>query len=425
LGQATDERFTTTDALYLRVALLCASVAMFDGFDILSAAYVVPNLLREWNLQQSTAGIVLSAGLVGISIGALTLSPLADRFGHRQIIMVSALIFGAFSLVSAWASGPQLLIVLRVLTGIGLGGAMPTLVALTTEYAPPNARGLVVSGMFVGFPIGTAVAGLIAGPVIERWGWPAMFAIGGILPLLLLPILWRWLPDSRLRPSGHGIDLKTGDGAVRAARTKIRGSTISALFTPANLGLTVALWSVFFLNLLTMYVLSSWLPAFLSSAGYSVTLSALSGAAYHVGGLVGGLGLGRLLDRWAPTEVLKWAYLLGALGVGVLGIATLPYMLTIALIAIVGACTIGGQIALNAYAALAYPSAIRSTGVGWALGMGRLGSILGPLTVGLMLDRGWHRSEIVVLLAIPLTGAAIGCVVLSRTGHQRPLAQPA
>jgi len=397
-GSAVGQRL---ESQALRAVILCALVIALDGFDAQSIAYVAPAITAAWGIKPAAFGPVFSSGLLGLTIGALLLSPLSDRFGRKPLILLSVFLFGAFSLLTATSHSVPQLILYRLATGIGLGGAMPNLVALTSEHAPARQKSTLVMLMFCGFPLGSVVAGLAAAPLIASFGWSSVFVLGGLLPLLLLPVLFLALAEP-----------------VAPVR-KPSSSPVTALFSERRSAMTLLLWLAFFMNLLVMYFLVNWLPSLLRGAGLSLTVAILSSTLLNLGGAASAVVLGRFLDRYNPYWVLGSAYASAALAIVFLAAsgATAPLLLTAAALAGVG--TVGSQIGLNALCAQLYPTAIRATGIGWALGIGRIGSIIGPLLGGVFLGWNWKMQMILFASAVPALIAALAVFALGIERHER------
>ena len=375
----------------LRAVILCALVIALDGFDAQSIAYVAPSITADWGLKPAAFGTVFSSGLLGLTIGALLLSPAADRFGRKPLILISVLLFGVFSLATASSQTIGQLTLYRLATGIGLGGAMPNLVALTSEHAPARLKSTLVMLMFCGFPLGSVAAGFVSAPLIAGFGWSGVFIVGGVLPLLLLPVLFFALTEP----------------PAAARRVATKGSPLPELFRHGRAGMTVLLWTAFFMNLLVMYFLVNWLPSLLRGAGLSLTVAILSSTLLNLGGVVGALVLGRFLDRYNPYRILGAVYASAALSIVFLAASGASATLLLTAAALAGVGIVGSQIGLNAVCAQLYPAAIRATGIGWALGIGRIGSILGPLLGGVLLDRGFEAHAILLTAALPAALAAL------------------
>jgi MFS transporter, AAHS family, 4-hydroxybenzoate transporter len=415
-------------AFQIKLLLICATVLFLDGFDTTAIGYVAPALAKELNLSRAALGPVFSAGLFGLMIGALLLGPLADRIGRKKIIIFSTLAFGIGTLLTALANDVGTLFVIRLLTGLGLGGAMPNTIALTSEFSPHRRRATMVMVMFVGFSIGAALGGLLAAALIPQFGWRSVFIVGGAAPLLLAPVLgWR-LPESVrfLALTGHArarvaelLSRVNASASFPAGQRfvvhepALSGIPVQHLFRGGRTLATLLLWVVFFMSLLEIYFMSNWLPTVLNDLGASISVAAVIGAMFQIGGVVGTFVLGRFIDRFSFLA-LALVYFIAVFGVGAigqLGHATIP--VTIAIF-VAGFCIVGGQIAANALAAGFYPTSVRATGVGWALGVGRVGSIVGPLLGGVLLSLKWNAGELFMTAAFAAFCAALASFLLSQ-----------
>jgi AAHS family 4-hydroxybenzoate transporter-like MFS transporter len=408
--------------------LTCAAVLFLDGFDTQAIGYVAPALAREWGLTKAALGPVFSAGLFGLMIGALLFGPLADRIGRKKIIILSTLAFGLCTLVTAFVQDVNTLLAIRFLTGLGLGGAMPNAVAMTSEFNPRRRRATMVMIMFCGFSVGAALGGLLAAALIPQFGWRSVFIVGGIAPLLLVPILMLKLPESVrfLALSGRAnarvaelLGLITPKAEFAPAtqfvvhEPKLPGVPVLHLFREERTLVTLLLWVVFFMSLLDIYFLSNWLPTVLNDLGATVSEAALIGSLLQVGGVVGTFALGSIIDRFS-FRALALVYFIAVFAVGAIGqLGHSAFLVSVAIFA-AGFCVVGGQIAANALAAGYYPTSVRATGVGWALGIGRVGSIVGPLVGGVLLTLKWSTAAIFMAAALAALCAALAAFVLSR-----------
>jgi MFS transporter, AAHS family, 4-hydroxybenzoate transporter len=427
------------------VAALCAAVVFMDGFDAQAIGYVAPSISKAWGLKPGVLGPVFGAGLFGLMLGALIFGPVADRIGRRSVIVACTLFFGICTLLTVTADSLTSLLAWRFLTGLGLGGAMPNAIALTSEYSPHRSRATMIMVMFCGFSVGSALGGVLAAKLIPAFGWTAVFWLGGAVPIAFAPVLWLVLPESIRLLALKGNDdrrvaallsrmnpLLVFDTAARFTVHEERppGFPVAHLFKETRAPATLLLWIMFFMNLLDLYFLANWLPTVINNAGIALELAVVATALLQVGGVVGTLVLGRLIDRFSPYHVLSVAYLLAGVFIACLGSAGASVGLIMALVFCAGFCVVGAQIGANALAATFYPTFIRSTGVGWALGIGRIGSIIGPVVGGILLSLKWDTADIFFVGAIPVLIAAAAASGMGWAGRglataQAPAAPPA
>src|SRR5437588_11599255 len=397
----------------VKLLLTCAAVLFLACGATHAIGYVAPSIDKEWGMTRGALGPVFSAGLFGLMIGALLFGPLADRIGRKKIIIFSTLAFGLGALATAFVQDVNALLAIRFATGLGLGGAMPNAVAMTSEFNPRRRRATMVMIMFCGFSVGAALGGLLAAALIPQFGWRSVFIVGGVAPLLLVPILALRLPESVrfLALTGHANERVAqllafiSPKAVFAPGTQfvihepgLAGIPVLHLFKESRTPVTLLLWVVFFMSLLDLYFLSNWLPTVLNDLGASVSSAAAIGSMLQVGGVVGTFALGSIIDRFS-FRALALVYFAAVFAVGAIGqLGHSVVFVTMAIFA-AGFCIVGGQIASNALAATFYPTAVRATGVGWALGIGRIGSIVGPLVGGALLAMRWSTGSVFMAAA--------------------------
>lgn len=415
--------------LQIRVIALCALVVAFDGFDAQAIGYVAPTLSKAWGLGRGALGPAFGAGLFGLMIGALVFGPVADWAGRKRVIIACAAFFGICSLLTAASESLPGLMILRFLTGLGLGGVMPNAIALTSEYSPRRSRAMLIMIMFAGFSFGAAMGGVIANRLVPGYGWQSVFWVGGIAPLVVAPLLAFVLPesihllvvkggqDARIRKILHGIDPALAFDAAAsfvAAEEKGSGFLVKHLYREGRGPVTVLLWVMFFMNLLDIYFLVSWLPTVINAVGLPVEQAAIVAAVLQIGGIVGTFVLGGLMERIGAYRLLGAVYVAGFFFIAAIGWIGNSAPLLSAAVFLAGFCVVGAQIGCNAIAATYYPTFIRSTGVGWALGVGRIGSIVGPVLGGYLLALQWQISTIFIAGAVPQLCAAVVILLMSR-----------
>ena len=398
--------FTKFGGVQLKVAILCGLIQMLDGYDLSAIGLAVPSLAKAWSLPPSAFTQAFALSSVGIMVGAMLAGPVADRFGRKPTLLISVALFGVFSLFSAWAESLTMLVLLRFLTGIGIGGAMPTTVALTSDYAPDRWRTSVVMFMFTGNTIGGFFAGQIAAQTLPRWGWPGIFYVGGVVPLVLLIVLVFALPES---PQFQG-------GARPAAA---KSNPVSGLFEDGLAVSTIVIWAIFLINLLNMYLIGYWLPTVLNLGGFTPADAAFATSMYAAGAILSTLLLGPVIARFGPERVLATSLVIGAICIAIVATAHLPPITMMIVLAIAGGGFIGSQLGLNGFCASMYPAETRSTGIGWALGVGRLGGIAGPVIGGALLSFGRPANEVLLYAAGP--GVVTAALVLYLGYHRRTL----
>ncbi|MDQ0863818.1 AAHS family 4-hydroxybenzoate transporter-like MFS transporter [Arthrobacter globiformis] len=414
------------------ILFLSGAVMFLDGFDTQSISFAAPVIAKEWGLPVVALGPILSAAIVGLMIGYLVLSPLANRVGNRRVVIVCTAMFGSLTLASALAMEPNHLIALRFLTGAGLGAVIPSVVSLTSEFAPKRRRSSFVMFIYCWLALGFVAAGISSGFIIPLLGWRMMFVIGGLVPLVLLGFLIRYLPESprfllrevdgqarvrailqRLQPDLPAAANIVNDGENHASK---RAKTqVAELFRRKWLISTILLWLAFVANLAAFYSIQSWLPTIVGSLGRAPEIVIAATVLTTIGGIVAAAAIGPAMDRISPFGTLGTVYLLGAVFVvalgAVLGAGTEMLLVTAFF---TGACVTGGQMSVIALATVLYPPHMRSAGVGWALGMGRLGGIAGPLLVGVALGGGIAPQQVFLVMAGALVVAGVSVLILGR-----------
>lgn len=418
--------------LQWRVAGLCFLVALLDGYDMQAMALAAPAVQREFGFSPATMGALLSASLLGLMAGALAISPFADRLGRKPIVLAATMMLGVFSLLTVIADNAVEFWLFRFLTGLGLGAAMPGINALTADYAPARRRALLMTAMFVGVPIGNLVGGLFAARTIEQSGWQLIFIVGGVAPLILLPVLWLALPESisnlvrrDVRPT-HALALARRIDRVGVMPAEVSlvvpltagRSGVRELLSPAYRWVTLLIWTVFFCNLLMTFSYISWLPTVLTSAGYPLARAIFLSTGAAVGAVVGGLVIAWLIDRHGFAKILLPVALLASASLAIVGMATGSIGAVVVTVLLAGSTVGGLQFGLQAMATRFYPDEIRSTGLGWAFGVGRIGAIVGPLAMGILLQREWQVSHVFWVIALPSIASALCIRALAKVSAE-------
>ncbi|MCL6247952.1 MFS transporter [Acinetobacter sp. ANC 4945] len=408
------------------VLIWCLLIIIFDGYDLVIYGVALPLLMQEWSLSAVQAGLLASTALFGMMFGAMCFGTLSDKIGRKKTIMICVGIFSGFTFCGAFASTPVEFGILRFLAGLGIGGVMPNVVALMTEYAPKRIRSTLVALMFSGYAIGGMASALLGAWLVPVYGWKIMFYIA-IIPCLALPLIWKFLPESLMYlTSKHQTDttrtivskiapeqvLTTDTQFVLNEVSEEDKAPLKALFQQGRSFSTFMFWIAFFMCLLMVYALGSWLPKLMIQAGYSLGASMIFLFALNIGGMVGAIGGGALADRFHIKKVLSIMFMCGALALILLGFNS-PQMVLYTLIAVAGAATIGSQILLYTFVAQYYPTTVRSTGMGWASGIGRIGAIVGPVLTGALLTMNLPHQMNFLVIAIPGVIAALAIFMVN------------
>lgn len=398
------------------VLILCTACLIVDGFDVQAMGYVAPALLQDWRISKANLGPVFGAGLFGVLLGSLLFSMVADKIGRRPVLIGATVFFSIFTLLTAGASSVSQLLALRFITGLGLGCIVPNAMALVSEYSPRRVRITLMMIAGSGFTAGAAIGGLISTWLIPGFGWRSVFYFGGAAPLALSVIMFFGLPESLhflvLRDKDRGrvaewLKRIDSNAAVNSRAKYIvpeenrKGVPAVHLFRDGRAAATLLLWAVNFLNLLNLYFLSNWLPTIVKDAGYSTSQAVLAGTALQVGGIIGTFALGWLIDRIGFIPVLTTVFVMAGASVALIGQAGLSLTFLFAAVFAAGFGVVGGQPAIFALAATYYPTYLRSTGVGWSSGIGRIGAIVGPVLAGELIRLQWSDRQLFTAAAAP------------------------
>lgn len=411
---------------HFNVVAWCLLIILFDGYDLAINGVVLPLLMKDWGLTAMQAGMLASCALAGMMFGAMFFGSLADKIGRKKVIMICIVLFSGLTFAGGFASNPTEFAILRFLAGLGIGGVMPNLVALTSEYAPQKMRSTLVTTMFSGYAVGGVMAALLGSWFTPDFGWQIMFFIAGI-PVFLLPVIWKFLPESlafivkeNKQEKARSIVSKLAPNVAVTGQTTFslpqesvpESANVVSLFRRGRATNTLLFWLAFFTCLLTMYALSSWLPKLMMAAGYSMDNSLMFMMVMNVGAVVGIVGGGILADRFHLKPVLMVLGMMGAIVMSLMGFQSNQFLLYI-LVFLAGAASIGSQMLLYSYVAQFYPLAIRSTGIGWSSAIGRMGAIVGPILIGGLLGMNLpaHFNFMAVGLPVLITAIAVALIM--------------
>jgi MFS transporter, AAHS family, 4-hydroxybenzoate transporter len=408
--------------LQLRVAGICLLAQTFDGYDLSSISMAAPALSQAWHLPGAAFANTFVMSSLGIMVGALASGPIGDRLGRKPVLLASLMLLMVSSLACAYTTTIPMLAALRLLTGLGIGTLMPATVALTSDYLPDRLRATGIMVVFTGAPLGGFLGGQLVAQLLPIHGWTSIFYIGGILPLVLIPVVLFWLPESprfllkkgRLTPRtrqllqslnvdfeqpGHVLDIATGN-------------PVAGLFRDGLARVTMLVWMLYFANLISMYLIGYWMPTVLHMSGLSPADSVFAASLRDAGPLVSIFVLAPLSQRFTPQSVLAVSLAAGIVAIGAVGLLDLPYLALLATIFLIGCCTTGSMTVINGMTAALYPARVRNTGMGWALGIGRLGGIGGPWLGGLLLGLGWPPRQVFLFACVTALIAAIAVMLL-------------
>jgi MFS transporter, AAHS family, 4-hydroxybenzoate transporter len=413
-------------ALQKRVVALCCMATFLDGYDTQALGLAVPRIAEAWSLPPGDFALALSGSFVGLAVGAVLLAPLADRFGRRPILIAMMIVVGITTLGAALATNLPSLAIWRVMTGLGLGGSVPVATAMISEYAPARHRAAFVALMIACMALGSFAAGIVAPLINGAWGWRGIFGVGAVLPLAMSGLLLASLPESLRFLIGRGADANAAADQLDRLAPHMRGTAIritapmqhlqasvKSLFGAAYRVRTVLVWVIFWFNLFVIYSMISWTPTLLRSAGWEHGAAQRASGLVALGGIAGGLLLAWIADKGHAIAALFTAYVGTALIFTLFIVGPGSTVAWVVLLLLVGAGAVGGQMAAGSVAAAYYyPPELRSTGVGWFNGIGRIGGIVGPLVLASLMKSGWSSAHILGFLALPMVICAGGVLLL-------------
>ena len=423
-------------AFQIGLFILCGVCLMLDGFDVQAMGYAGPAIKPEWHISDPAFGRLLSAALKGVLVGSILLSMLADKIGRRPILIGSCLFFSFTTIATARAANLDQLLIIRFIAGIGLGAIMPNSMALVSEYSPRRLRVVVMMIVSNGFTLGAALGGFLASWMIPHFGWRSIFYFGGILPLLIGAVMIFMLPESLQflvlkgrSPGKIAAWLKRIDPAMaNAASTQPvefvipehakPGFSFWKLFHDGRATGTILIWVAYFMNLLNLYFLQGWVPTIAKTAGFSTSTAVLMGTMNQVGGFFGALVLGWFVRRSGFAPVLATSFAVAAVTIMLIGYPGMPAPLLFLMVFISGFGVTGGQAGVNAMTGTYYPTELRSTGLGAGLGVGRIGSIVGPELAGDLLGRHWSNQQLFLAAALPALIASGVMIAMRRVLQQ-------
>jgi AAHS family 4-hydroxybenzoate transporter-like MFS transporter len=416
--------------LQMRVFALTMASLIMDGFDVQAMSYVAPAVVQDWGIGGAALRFVFPAANVGVLIGSIVFSMVADKIGRRPVLVGATLFYAVMSLATATAQDVNQLLWLRFVAGLGMGCIIPNSTALIGEYSPTARRVTLMMCITVGFTAGAAIGGFVAAWMIPAFGWRSVFVAGGVVPLVVALLMMWNLPESlqflavrqrsratlvrwlkQLDPRIH-VDESTRFITTEQSRG---GVPVIHLFREGRAVSTILLWIVNFMNLLILYSVTSWLPLLVAAMGYDTRTAVLMGAVLQTGGTIGTFGLAWLIARGGFIPMLAASFAVATVSIALIGQPGLSLALLGAIVFVAGWCVIGGQPGINALSATFYPTYLRSTGIGAGLGVGRLGAIVGPYIGGVLLGRQWDTQQLFWAAAIPAFISTVTMVAMMFT----------
>ena len=404
----------------IQTVFICTLINMLDGFDVLVMSFAAASVSSEWTLTPYQLGILLSAGLFGMAIGSISLGALADRLGRKRLVNICLVIVTAGMFASAYSENQEQLLAFRFVTGIGIGGMLATLTTLVSEYSNESSRGLCIGFLQSGYPLGALLGGIVSVYLIDSFGWRSLFIFGGSLSLIMLPFVFWKLPESLdfLLLRGNQAD----KSKIQQILTELQIETLEflnttedsekkadwiSLFSSNSRANTLYLWTCYFLLMFSFYFVVSWTPKLLVDAGLTTGQGISAGVYLQAGGLVGAISLGLLGYKFKVPILTSVFFCCGVAAMLFYGLVELSLVSLMLVAAIMGFFLIGAMIGLYTIAPSVYPANVRVSGVGLAIGIGRLGAIVAPLAGGIILNSGYSTDEIFVIFSIPLILAAV------------------
>jgi MFS transporter, AAHS family, 4-hydroxybenzoate transporter len=409
------------NGLQLRTLMFCFLLNMLDGADVLVVSFVAPLLTKAWSISDAAFGLVFSSGLAGMTLGALLLAPFADVWGRKSMILIASAVIASGMMLSALANDVIQLLILRFWTGLGIGAMLASVTSMASEFAPEKYRSLAVTTATAGYPAGAVIAGIAARWIIPEYGWQGIFLVVGACSAILLAVLWIALPESveflLSRRTKSALDkanshlVAQGQPAIRdlprGGTAATRRPAVGRLFDQRLRLATFYVWGAFFTSFLTLYFLTSWIPRIAVAAGYPLTTAINGSTIFNVGAFFGLILLGWIASRFSLAKLIVIFFFISAVALVAFGFRQTPALTFYSCLLVIGFLLQGGFGGLYAVAARIYPTEIKTTGVGWALGIGRLGAVAGPAVGGLMLSAKLDMSMIFMIFAAPMLISAV------------------
>jgi AAHS family 4-hydroxybenzoate transporter-like MFS transporter len=418
-------------ALQIRVAAICTLIQMCDGYDVGSIGWAVPSLTHAWHIAPAAFALAFLGSNLGVMAGALLAGPIGDRFGRKPLLLASIALFSLASFLSAVAPSLWVLAALRFFTGAGIAGGFAGTTALTGDYTPYRLRTTMIMVTFTGATLGGFVGGQIVAVLLRHYTWPAIFILGGAFPLALLLIAALWLPESPrflaartvLAPRHRVLLQRLGIAPGQAALPGLdiaRANPVKMLFGEGYALQTVLLWIIFFCSLINLYLFVFWLPEILHLTGMTPPEAVFATSLQALGGVAAVLYLGLLIDRTGPERSLAWHYAAGIVFIALIALVAMPYLVLLAVVFFSGVTIVGSQTGANATAGALYPARMRTSGIGWALGIGRLGGIAAAPLGGFLLKLGVAPRHVLLSACFFAIVAAVATALLAL--RPKPLA---
>ena len=426
-------------AFQIFVVFLGGLILFIDGLDVQLVSYIGPKIRVEWGMSQTLLGTVFSSMIWGLLIGFAFVAPLSIRFGHRKLILANMVLFGLATMGASLVNDATSMIALRVLAGVGLAGVIPSGVAMTGEFGPRRRRSTCIALIYCGYSFGTMAAGLLAGAIIEAYGWRTHMVIGGMIPLVIAAFLYFTLPESPEYLISKGASQETIAKLMRKISPQLAIGPLTR-FTVSekrdesmavaqlvqhgrSLG-TLMLWLALFMNLMVIFFVLQWLPSIFVMVGYTQAQATVATTWATSGGILAALILGPLMDWLGPYRVIMALFMLGGAFLFFTGISVHSAAFIVTAMAFVATgSTSGIQKCINALMVFFYPTSLRSTGLGWAFGIGRFGAMVGPVLAGFLFDRKWPIDQVFNVYAVPMIIGGLAIMVMYRTYQEKPRPQ--